>query len=183
LPDVLAASRSSARSAPISYTPPVKPPPPSTSAVLSGRGRRRRSREPGWPTPLAAIARSLRFADPLPAAFGSSLTTFPMAASLYGQLARKHVSALDTGDRGPTRRGRDRVDLPVPGRCRPGRSRRPAGRSGPRAGRCRARLQRLCLRPRLASGALLGARDDAEAAGFGREALHRDRSPAAHGPR
>ena len=35
------ASRSSARRAPISYTPPVNPPPPSTSAVLERRGRRR----------------------------------------------------------------------------------------------------------------------------------------------
>src|SRR5919108_2980335 len=33
--------RSSARSAPISYTPPVKPPPPSTSAVRERRGLRR----------------------------------------------------------------------------------------------------------------------------------------------
>src|ERR687896_1747107 len=32
--------RSSARSAPISYTPPVNPPPPSTSAVLDWRRRR-----------------------------------------------------------------------------------------------------------------------------------------------
>ena len=41
---LLTASRSSARSAPISYTPPVKPPPPSTSAVLLGRRRARRAR-------------------------------------------------------------------------------------------------------------------------------------------
>src|SRR5918992_6383873 len=38
----LTASRSSARSAPISYTPPVNPPPPSTSAVRERRVRRRR---------------------------------------------------------------------------------------------------------------------------------------------
>jgi len=33
-------SRSSARSAPISYTPPVNPPPPSTSAVFERAERR-----------------------------------------------------------------------------------------------------------------------------------------------
>src|SRR5918996_451312 len=38
----LTASRSSARSAPISYTPPVKPPPPRTRAVRERRVRRRR---------------------------------------------------------------------------------------------------------------------------------------------
>src|SRR3954451_11153728 len=55
----LTESRSSARSAPISYTPPVKPPPPSTSAVFDRRGRRRRG-------------------APFGAAVGSSLTTLPI---------------------------------------------------------------------------------------------------------
>src|SRR5262245_26173186 len=36
---LLTASRSSARRAPISYTPPVKPPPPRTRAVFEGRFR------------------------------------------------------------------------------------------------------------------------------------------------
>src|SRR6266566_279754 len=94
---LLIASRSSARSAPISYTPPVKPPPPSTSAVLSGRGLRRRSTDPGRPTPRAANARALRWAAAWPAAVGSSLTTLPMAASLYGQLARKPHSRAPQG--------------------------------------------------------------------------------------
>src|SRR5581483_7125382 len=61
--------RSSARRAPISYTPPVNPPPPSTSAVFERRRRARpldsatpfgRSEEPGW-----------------------SLTTFPISAGFY----------------------------------------------------------------------------------------------------
>src|SRR3954449_13529209 len=56
--------RSSARSAPISYTPPVKPPPPRTSAVLERRLRRR--------APVFdACCRSL-------AALASSSTTLPM---------------------------------------------------------------------------------------------------------
>src|SRR3954454_7584366 len=38
--DLLTDSRSSARSAPISYTPPVNPPPPRTRAVLEERLRR-----------------------------------------------------------------------------------------------------------------------------------------------
>ena len=49
-------SRSSARSAPISYTAPVKPPPPSTSAVLEGLPRA--LRPPGDPatmSPLSAL--------------------------------------------------------------------------------------------------------------------------------
>src|SRR5437588_5098046 len=53
-------SRSSARSAPISYTPPVNPPPPSTSAAFDRRGRR-------WAAFFSVAV--------------SSLTTLPIAAS------------------------------------------------------------------------------------------------------
>src|SRR5436190_1742304 len=63
-----------------------------TSAVLSGLGLFLRSTEAGRPTPRAASERAPRLASAFPAAFGSSLTTFPMAASLYGQLARKPIS-------------------------------------------------------------------------------------------
>src|SRR5919199_4734376 len=61
---LLTERRSSARSAPISYTPPVKPPPPSTSAVRDCRARPARRRPPAAPF--------------------SSLTTLPMAPSVYG---------------------------------------------------------------------------------------------------
>src|SRR4051812_28360582 len=64
-------SRSSARRAPISYTAPVKPPPPSTSAVFE-RARRRR----------------------LPADV-SSLTTFPMRGS---QCMTPQVPAIEIAD-------------------------------------------------------------------------------------
>src|SRR3954451_1365240 len=59
------ASRSSARRAPISYTPPVTPPPPRTSAVRDRRGRRRGGFGPGDRSRLGF----------------SSLTTVPMPAS------------------------------------------------------------------------------------------------------
>src|SRR3954470_14865085 len=57
-------SRSSARSAPIWYTPPVKPPPPSTSAVFEDRRRRCGRPPPPW------LGRSF--------APASRLTTLPM---------------------------------------------------------------------------------------------------------
>ena len=60
----LTASRSSARRAPISYTPPVTPPPPSTSAVRERRRRRR----------VVLLAEPEAF---FPAGF-SSLTTVPI---------------------------------------------------------------------------------------------------------
>jgi hypothetical protein len=44
----LTLSRSSARSAPISYTAPVNPPPPSTSAVLESFARRREPADPAF---------------------------------------------------------------------------------------------------------------------------------------
>src|SRR5215813_8292352 len=61
----LTASRSNARSAPISYTPPVNPPPPRTRAVLSARPRR----------PLPLEPRGLPSGP-------SSWTTFPMGGGL-----------------------------------------------------------------------------------------------------
>src|SRR3954454_23924435 len=68
--------RSSARRAPISYTPPVKPPPPSTSAVFDRFLRRLgvfrdRSRAPG-----------------------SSLTTFPMRLERYPRPPMRRLVAL-----------------------------------------------------------------------------------------
>src|SRR5262249_6389813 len=73
-----------ARSAPISYTPPVKPPPPSTSAVLE---RRRR------PVLRCFDAEAL-----LPRSFAaaSSLTTLPM---------RAHCTCGYTNGRDSDRRG------------------------------------------------------------------------------
>src|ERR1700733_10900557 len=67
------ASRSSARSAPISYTPPVKPPPPNTRAVLD-RVRRRDPavREPAPGRSVAAV---------------SSLTTLPIPTRIVGSRA------------------------------------------------------------------------------------------------
>src|SRR4051794_22824978 len=70
LTERLTDSRSSARSAPISYTAPVKPPPPSTSAVFDCRGR-----------PLGlrpAVAPAARSRVPL-----SSLTTLPIGQEAY----------------------------------------------------------------------------------------------------
>src|SRR5580698_6203200 len=69
-------SRSSARSAPISYTPPVNPPPPSTSADLD-LVRRRRASDPRE----AAPGRS--------AAAASSLTTLPIP----GRIVRRAGAA------------------------------------------------------------------------------------------
>src|SRR4051812_50209503 len=69
LPLLLTESRSSARSAPISYTPPVKPPPPSTSAVRDWRPRAERRRPPAAPF--------------------SSLTTLPIAPSVYWRDQRR----------------------------------------------------------------------------------------------
>src|SRR6516165_8814497 len=57
-------NRSSARNAPISYTPPVKPPPPSTRAVLE-RLRDAPRRDPAPVRSVAAV---------------SSLTTFPIGS-------------------------------------------------------------------------------------------------------
>src|SRR5918995_905495 len=79
------ASRSSARRAPISYTPPVKPPPPRTRAVRERRGRRRF----GLPT----VFRS--FWDGF-----SSLTTSPIRAQYDRSVALASVfSALDAKNR------------------------------------------------------------------------------------
>src|SRR5437588_7686710 len=74
-------SRSSARSAPISYTPPVNPPPPSTSAVFDRAGRRRdlevRAAAPGRSAPAV-----------------SSLTTLPILRAI--------VRRADPATRPPT---------------------------------------------------------------------------------
>ncbi len=67
----LTARRSSARSAPISYTPPVTPPPPSTSAVRDWLARRRG-------TLLPAAVRRAGF---------SSLTTLPMCTAIIPERA------------------------------------------------------------------------------------------------
>src|SRR5436309_705422 len=68
-------SRSSARRAPISYTPPVKPPPPSTKAVRERLGRGLR-------------AGGLDFALGRSVAAVSSLTTFPMLSLSLCRLRR-----------------------------------------------------------------------------------------------
>src|ERR1700733_14951744 len=62
-------SRSSARSAPISYTPPGQPPPPSTSAVFE-RGWRRRAPDPREVVPVRS------------AAAASRLTTLPILRTI-----------------------------------------------------------------------------------------------------
>src|SRR5215208_4152624 len=120
------ASRSSARSAPISYTPPVKPPPPSTSAVRERRGRRRFG--------LATVLRSF------PDGF-SSRTTSPIGAQYdrSGSLASV-FSALDA----PYLHARLRDARPA-ARRRGGPGRGPArqGTHGPDALRRRLR-GRLC---------------------------------------
>src|SRR3954454_11075391 len=68
--------RSSARSAPISYTPPVKPPPPSTSAVFDRFLRR------------FAVFRDRSRAP------GSSLTTFPMRLERYPRRPMRRLLAV-----------------------------------------------------------------------------------------
>src|SRR3954469_19799202 len=85
----LTASRSSARRAPISYTPPVNPPPPSTSAVRERRGRGRL----GFPTVLRS------FGDGF-----SSRTTSPIRHQYdrSGVLATVFC-ALDATNRSPRR--------------------------------------------------------------------------------
>src|SRR3954447_6018203 len=120
---LLTASRSSARRAPISYTPPVKPPPPSTRAVLSRRGRRRRSNASLRPTPRGAIDRCCRPLALEPPAFfrlGSSLTTLPIANILVLRgpettCAKMDLDNRDFGqlrDRGGCRAHRERADRP-----------------------------------------------------------------------
>src|SRR4051812_15522564 len=68
--------RSSARRAPISYTPPVNPPPPSTRAVLDRFLRR------------LGVFRDLSRAP------GSSLTTFPMRCERYPRPPMRRLVAL-----------------------------------------------------------------------------------------
>src|SRR5207249_4879376 len=67
---------------------PVNPPPPSTSAVLSGLGRRRRSIDAGWPTPRAARLRRVRALALSAFMAGSSLTTLPMPETFYAHVTR-----------------------------------------------------------------------------------------------
>src|SRR5271170_8030644 len=75
------ASRSSARSAPISYTPPVNPPPPRTSAVLWRRARALAA-ERGRTGPPTSRGRGRARSFPP----GSSLTTLPIGRPFYGLL-------------------------------------------------------------------------------------------------
>src|SRR5271165_5023692 len=136
------ASKSSARRAPISYTPPVKPPPPSTSAVLSRRGRRRRSIEAGRPTPLAAMP--LERALPADAAFfrlGSSLTTLPIPNILGPRAPETPRQSADSALRNHAHL------LPLRRRRRgSGKPRRAPGRPGPPADPGRGRRRRLRVR-------------------------------------
>src|SRR6202167_557017 len=95
---LLTASRSSARSAPISYTPPVKPPPPSTSAVLLGR--RRPAPAPRRPvTGLETAPERPRARAPAEdrrslTVVGASLTPLPIPRILYGCVPRHRSSPL-----------------------------------------------------------------------------------------
>src|SRR5215212_5337014 len=68
--------RSSARRAPISYTPPVKPPPPSTSAVRERRSRRL------WSC-LCPFLLEARLGPTGPLGVASSSTTSPTVILLY----------------------------------------------------------------------------------------------------
>src|SRR3989442_8633021 len=74
--------RSSARTAPISYTPPVKPPPPSTNAVRERRSRRR-----------CCFLPEERFGPGGPLGVASSSTTSPIGVTLYSRnkVARRKV--------------------------------------------------------------------------------------------
>src|SRR4051794_20846890 len=97
------ASRSRARRAPISYTPPVKPPPPRTSAVRERRGRRRF----GFP----ALFRS--FEDGF-----SSRTTSPMGREYYRSGDVVSVFSAPDAPNRPARHSPARP--PARGRGRPG---------------------------------------------------------------
>src|SRR5262245_9135819 len=127
----LVASRSIARRAPISYTPPVNPPPPRTSAVLDGDRRARRRRVDCDSVPAASIA-----------------TTFPIAArgiipsgtAVPPQPASDHRYAAADAERAPDARDRcggpdDRAGgLRRDARARPTRG-DPRWQAGLRAGR------------------------------------------------
>ena len=197
------AIRSSARSAPISYTPPVKPPPPSTSAVLSLRRRRRVGRAPA--VPRFFLAAAPRRAATRALAVGSSLTTLPMLDSFYGLLAPETPL--------PTRQP-PAVSPALPRRALLASPRRVlfagfcaclpaflgACLSAPAAASAASEtaalqadlshqmaiagsgLRRLRLRPDRPPGAVQRARRDAAPAGLGGEALHRHHRTGAAGP-
>src|SRR6476661_9838227 len=101
----LTVSRSSARRAPISYTPPVNPPPPSTSAVLDRGGRR------GAVLPLAAV----RLRRP-----SSRSTTLPIRG-VYGPRLPHRGGVWTRDAHPPARPGRPRL----PARAGAGRGRSP----------------------------------------------------------
>src|SRR3954452_12328592 len=161
----LTESRSSARSAPISYTAPVKPPPPRTSAVLERRRRRRGT------FPLGA---------PLP--FGESGTTLSINPSLFRNSGGARVStSCDAATRSHARPAAGAVCAPRAGLGPRPRvvARQTNARDTPR-GRHDGRLRR-------------GSRDRAgpvrrpcrrrATSGVRGEALHDLDRPAAAGPR
>ena len=150
------ARRSSARSAPISYTPPVNPPPPSTSAVFERfRPRRRR----GERVPISS-------STTLP--IGASECTVPSGRRRdFGRpQGFPRTDGSDRLHRGAARRAR-------PLARRPGRgSRRHSTCPGPSDAARRRVLGRLRRRPRLGAGALRAGGRRGPHPGLGEQAVH-----------